>query len=172
VIDAGAVGLNLEDGTHDPRHPLADLTLQIEKIKAVCETAQRAGVPLVINARTDVYLREVGEPGSRYKEALRRLSAFRDAGADCLFVPGLRDPETIGKMVRELNFPVNILVGPGSPTIPELQKLGVARVSLGSSTMRATLGLAQRIAKELQTSGTYQMLEGAPTHAEVSRMLE
>jgi 2-methylisocitrate lyase-like PEP mutase family enzyme len=172
VIEAGAVGLNLEDGTQDPQHPLANLTLQIEKIKAVWEAAQRVEVPLVINARTDVYLREVGEPGSRYKEAVRRLSAFRDAGADCLFVPGLRDPETIGKIIRELDFPVNILVGPGSPSIPELQKLGVARVSLGSSAMRATLGLARQIAKELQTSGTYQTLEGAPPHGEVNKLLE
>ena len=172
VIDAGAVGLNLEDVTGDAKHPLVELPLQLEKITAVREAAKRAGVSLVLNARTDVYLLGVGEPGSRYAEAIRRLAAFRDAGADCLFVPGLRDAETIGQLVRELQFPVNILGGPGSPWIPDLQKLGVARVSLGSSPMRAALGLARGIAEELQTSGTYRTREGAPSHAEVNRMLE
>lgn len=171
VIEAGAVGLNLEDATGDPEHPLSELSLQLEKIGAVREVAEGAGVPLVLNARTDVYLLQVGEPDTRYGETVRRLAAFRDAGADCLFVPGLRDPGTIGQLVQELQFPVNILGGPGSPSIPELQRLGVARVSLGSSPMRATLGLAQRIAEELQTSGTYRTLEGAPSHAEVNRML-
>ncbi len=172
VIEAGAVGLNLEDATGDREHPLCALSLQLEKIVAVREAAQRAGVPLVLNARTDVYLLEVGKPITRFGETIRRLAAFRDAGVDCLFTPGLRDPETIGQLVQELRFPVNILAGPGSPSIPDLQKLGVARVSLGSSPMRAALGLARRIAEELQTSGTYRMLDGAPSHAEVNRMLE
>jgi 2-methylisocitrate lyase-like PEP mutase family enzyme len=172
VIEAGAVGLNLEDGTDDSARPLSELSLQLEKIAAVREAAATAGVPLVLNARTDVYLLQVDEPEHRYAETLRRLAAFRDAGADCLFAPGLREPEIIKQLVRELQFPVNILGGPGSPSIPELQKLGVARVSLGSSPMRATLGLARRIAEELQTSGTYRRLEGAPSHAEVNRMLE
>jgi 2-methylisocitrate lyase-like PEP mutase family enzyme len=171
VIEAGAVGLNLEDGTGDQRHPLAELPLQIEKIAAMRQAAQIAGVGLVLNARTDVYLRGVGEAGNRYEETVHRLAGFRDAGADCLFVPGLGDIKTIERLVRELQFPINILGGPGSPSIPELQRVGVARVSLGSSPMRATLGLARRIADELRTSGTYRELEGAPPHGEVNRML-
>ena len=171
VIEAGAVGLNLEDVAGGPQKQLADLLLQLEKITAVRETAQTLGVPLVLNARTDVYLLEVGKPESRHDEAIRRLAAFRDAGADCLFIPGLRDLETIARLVRELGHPVNILAGPGSPSIPELQKIGVARVSLGSSAMRATLGLASRIAQEVLSTGTYESLEGAPSHAEVNRMM-
>jgi 2-methylisocitrate lyase-like PEP mutase family enzyme len=171
VIEAGAVGLNLEDVAGGPQKQLADLSLQLEKITAVRETGQSLGVPLVLNARTDVYLLEVGKPESRYDEAIRRLAAFRDAGADCLFIPGLRDLETIAHLVRELGHPVNILAGPESPSIPELQKIGVARVSLGSSAMRATLGLARRIAHEVLTTGTYESLEGAPSHAEVNRMM-
>jgi len=171
VIDAGAVGLNLEDSTDDPRNPLVDLSLQVEKIAAVWETAQKARVPHVLNARTDVFLFEVGPPENRYAETVKRLTAFRDAGADCLFVPGLRDPSVIGRLVQELGHPVNILAGPGSPPIPELQKLGVARVSMGSSTMRATLGLLRRIVEELKTTGTYQTLEGAPSHDEMNRLL-
>jgi 2-methylisocitrate lyase-like PEP mutase family enzyme len=172
VVEAGAVGLNLEDGTGDPKVPLTDLPLQIEKIIAARETSLRAGVSLVLNARTDVYLREFGEPNSRYGETIRRLVAFRDAGADCLFVPGLRDASTIARLVGELRYPMNILAGPGSPSIPELAKIGVARVSLGSSPMRATLGLARRIAQELLSLGTYRSLEGGPSHTEINRMLE
>jgi 2-methylisocitrate lyase-like PEP mutase family enzyme len=171
VIEAGAVGLNLEDVAGGPQKQLVDLSLQLEKIMAVRETAQTSGVPLVLNARTDVYLLEVGKLESRYDEAVRRLAAFRDASADCLFIPGLRDLETIARLVRELGHPVNILAGPGSPSIPQLQKIGVARVSLGSSAMRATLGLAQRIAQEVLNGGTYESLEGAPSHAEVNRMM-
>jgi len=171
VIEAGGVGINLEDATHSSQMHLADLSLQLEKIIAVRETGQSLSVPLVLNARTDVYLLEVGKPESRYDEAIRRLAAFRDAGADCLFIPGLRDLETIARLVRELEHPVNILAGPGSPSIPELQKIGVARVSLGSSAMRATLGLARRIAQEVLTTSTYESLEGAPSHAEVNRMM-
>jgi len=170
AIEVGAVGLNLEDGGDNPEHPLAELSLQLEKIAAVRETARNMGVPLVLNARTDIYLLEVGEPESRYDETVRRLAAFRDAGADCLFAPGLRDTIVISRLVRDLQHPVNILAGPGSPSIPELQTVGVARVSLGSSPIRATLGLARRIAQELQTTGTYHSLEGGPPHAEMNRL--
>jgi 2-methylisocitrate lyase-like PEP mutase family enzyme len=169
VIEAGAVGLNLEDHTDDRQ--LVDLPLQLEKIAAVRETSRKMGIPLVLNARTDVYLLEVGQPESRFGETVKRLAAFREAGADCLFAPGIRSLEVISRLVRELQHPVNILAGPGSPSIPELQKSGVARVSLGSSVMRATLGLVLRIAQELQTSGTYNSLDGAPAHTEVNKLL-
>jgi 2-methylisocitrate lyase-like PEP mutase family enzyme len=166
VLAAGAVGMNLEDATGDPKQPLFDLKLQVERVKAVKE------LPIVLNARSDVYLLEVGSPEKRYDEALRRLAAFRDAGADCVFVPGLRDASTIGRLVKDLQCPVNILAGPGSPSVPELQKLGVVRVSVGSAAMRATLGLLRRIAKELKSAGTYSTLEGGISFADVNRMME
>src|SRR6202008_723316 len=97
VIEVGAVGMNFEDATGDADHPLTELTLQLERIRAIRETAASLGVPIGLNARTDVYLLQVGEPGTRYDEAVRRLSAFHDAGADCVFVPGVREPETIGR---------------------------------------------------------------------------
>ncbi|GAC1435832.1 MAG: isocitrate lyase/phosphoenolpyruvate mutase family protein [Terriglobales bacterium] len=171
VIEAGAVGMNLEDATDDAEHPLLDLSLQLEKIAAVREASQAAGVPVVLNARTDVYLLEVGQPNARYDTALKRLAAFRDAGADCLFVPGVRGTDTIKRFVNDLHHPINILAGPGSPSVPELQKLGVARASLGSGPMRAALGFLSRMAKELQTTGTYGSMEEAPSHAEINRML-
>ena len=171
VIEAGAVGMNLEDATGDPNHPLTDVLLQGERVRAVRAAALKTGVLLVLNARTDVYLAEVGPPETRYDEVVRRLMAYRDAGADCVFVPGLRDTETIGRLVKDVKCPLNILVGPGSPTVPDLEKLGVARLSVGSSAMRATLGLLRRIAEELRGSGTYSTFEGGIAYSDVNKML-
>jgi len=172
VIEAGAIGVNFEDSIDDPAHPLLDLSLQIERIHAIREAALKSGVLLVLNARTDTYLLEVGPPEKRYDDTVRRLAAFRDAGADCVFAPGLKDAQTIRRLVADVKCPLNILAGPGSPTINELEQLGVARVSLGSSTMRATLGLLKRAAKELLNQGTYSSLEDAPSHAEMNRLME
>jgi 2-methylisocitrate lyase-like PEP mutase family enzyme len=166
VLAAGAIGMNLEDSTRDPLRPLFELSLQVERVKAVREE------PIVLNARTDVYLLEVGASDKRYDETLRRLAAFRDAGADCVFAPGLRDAATIARLVKDLQCPVNILAGPGFPPVPELQKLGVARVSVGSGAMRATLGLLRRIAEELRSAGTYATLDGAIPFADVNGMME
>jgi len=171
VIQAGAIGMNFEDATGDPEHPLTDLSLQLDRIHAIRETAATLAVPLVLNARTDVYLLQGGEPDKRYDEVLRRLAAFRDAGADCVFVPGIRDAETIKRVVADLNCPVNILAVPGSPSVRELVALGVKRISLGSGPMRAAMGLLRRVAEELKTAGTYQQMEGAPSHAEMNRMM-
>ncbi len=172
AIEAGAVGINLEDSTGNAASPLVDLSLQLEKIRAVREAAIKTGVLLLLNARTDVYLAQVGEERTRYDETVRRLVAFRDAGAECVFAPGLRDAQIIRRLVKDVQCPLNILAGPGSLPIPELEALGVARVSLGSATMRATLGLLQRMADELKSSGTYSAMEGAPTHAQVNALLE
>jgi 2-methylisocitrate lyase-like PEP mutase family enzyme len=171
VIEAGAVGMNLEDSSDESDATLVDPSLAVEKIRAARQAASRARVPLVINARTDVYLNQVGAPETRYDHALRRAAAFRDAGADCIFLPGVKDPGVIQRFVRDLQFPINILAGPGFPTIAELQRLGVARVSLGSKPMLAGLGALRRLLQELQQSGTYTALEGAVTYAEMQKLL-
>jgi 2-methylisocitrate lyase-like PEP mutase family enzyme len=171
VIATGAIGMNFEDATGDPSHPLTDLPLQLERIHAIRETVTKLTVLLVLNARTDVYLLQVGEPATRYGEAVRRLAAYRDAGADCVFVPGVRDAETIKRIVADLNCPVNILAVPGSPSISELSQMGVKRISLGSGPMRAAIGLLRRVAEELMTSGTYHQMEGAPSHAEMNQLM-
>jgi 2-methylisocitrate lyase-like PEP mutase family enzyme len=171
VIEAGAVGMNFEDATGDSGYPLTELPLQLERIRAIREAAAGLGVPLVLNARTDVYLLQVGEPETRYDEAMRRLAAYRDAGADCVFVPGLRDLPTIKRIVEDLRCPVNILGVPGSPSVNELVEVGVKRISLGSGPMRASLGLLRRVAEELKTAGTYHQMEGAPSHAEMNQLM-
>lgn len=171
VIFGGAVGMNFEDATGDPGHPLADLPLQVERIRAIREAAKKFDVALVLNARTDVYLAQVGEPGRRYDETVRRLSAFRDAGADCVFAPGVRDLETIGRLVKDLRCPLNILAVPGGPAVAELAALGVKRISLGSGPMRAAMGSLRRLAEEVKTKGTWSAMEGAPPHAEMNELM-
>jgi 2-methylisocitrate lyase-like PEP mutase family enzyme len=166
------VGLNLEDGTGDPDHLLEDIAVQTAKIRAMREVATAAGVPLVINARTDVYWLAAGDAAGRFATAVERLRAYRAAGANCLFVPGVADAETIGRLVRAIDAPLNVLAGAGTPPIAELGRLGVKRVSVGSAPMRATLGLVQRIAEELLRQGTYtSMLADSIPYAEVNALL-
>ena len=172
VIAAGAVGMNLEDAPADG-DGLFDVALQAERVRAARESAESAGVPLVINARTDVFLASIGAPETRLSHAVRRLNAYRAAGADCLFAPGVTDRGTIATLVREVGGPLNVLAGPGCPPVPELEALGVRRLSLGSGVIRATLGLVRRIAGELLGPGTFTTLLGeqVPPHAEVNRLL-
>ena len=171
VIEAGAVGMNFEDATGNPARPLFALEEQVERIHAIREQSKSLGVPLVVNARTDVYLLQIGEASTRYGEALRRLSAYRDAGADCLFVPGIVDLATIRQFVADLKCPVNVLAVPNSPSVRELKEAGVRRISLGSGPMRAAMGLLRRLATEVSIDGTYSILRDAPSHAEMNKLM-
>ena len=168
LIATGAVGLNIEDAPVNAAGVLADAGRQVELLQAIRETA---AVALVINARTDVYLNQIGPPETRFAETVRRANAYMKAGADCVFVPGVRDRETIRNLAREIHGPVNILAGAGVPPVRELAELGVRRVSVGSGPMRATLGLIQRIARELKEEGTYEgFTEGALPYPELERL--
>jgi 2-methylisocitrate lyase-like PEP mutase family enzyme len=172
VVAAGAVGMNLEDVTGSEPRSLVDLELQLKKIHTTREVATTLGVPLVLNARTDIYLMPSSPAETRFQHTVERLRAYRQAGADCLFAPGLRDAETIAKLVKALEAPVNILITTGAPPVRELEKMGVARASTGSGVMRASLGLVRRVGKELLEAGTYSaLLEGAVPLAEVNQML-
>lgn len=158
LVTAGAVGLNVEDVTGDTEDTQVPVPLQVEKIRAIRETSASLGVPLVINARTDVYLMSIGDLATRFDRTVERLRAYRQAGADCLFAPGIQDRETIAKLVKAVAAPVNVLVTNGSPSLADLEKMGVARASVGSGLMRATLGLVRRIGKELKENGSYASL--------------
>jgi 2-methylisocitrate lyase-like PEP mutase family enzyme len=154
VIAAGAVGINIEDcvpGVAD----LEPVSLQTDKIAVIAKAAAKSGVRVVINARTDVFLRAIGAPEARLGVAIERGKAFLAAGADCVFVPGVRDRDTIAALVTGIGGPVNVLAVSGSPPIHELEALGVARVSLGSGPHRAALALMRDVARELKASGTY-----------------
>jgi 2-methylisocitrate lyase-like PEP mutase family enzyme len=173
VINAGAIGFNLEDATGDPRQPLFALEQQIERIRAAREAADNMSVRVVINARTDVYLAKAGEPASRFAESVRRLDAYRQAGADCLFVPGVTDMPTLTQLVRSVAGPLNVLAGPGMPAVAELQRIGIARLSVGSAIMRATLALARDAADELLQKGTYNtFLDRNIPYSEVNELMK
>ena len=172
IVAAGAVGLNLEDVTGDTEKSQVDTALQVEKVRTIREVTASLGVSLVINARTDVYLMPIGPEATRFERTVERLRAYRAAGADCVFAPGVKERPLIEKLVKAVAAPLNILVTPGCPSIPELEKLGVARASIGSGVMRSALGLVRRIGKELLETGTYaSAFEGAIQFAEVNALL-
>jgi 2-methylisocitrate lyase-like PEP mutase family enzyme len=154
VIAAGAVGINIEDYMSGAAL-LEPIDHQVGKITAVVKAAAKAGVRVVVNARTDVFLRQVGEASGRLDATVERGRAYRAAGADCVFVPGVTDPQTIRDLVAGIGGPINVLAVAGTPPVAELEKLGVARVSVGSGPMRASIALLHDIAQELKTRGTY-----------------
>jgi 2-methylisocitrate lyase-like PEP mutase family enzyme len=167
LVEAGAVGMNLEDATGDTTRSLVDLNTQVQLIERI-----RSKTGLVINARTDIYaLMGASDPSTRIERTVERLNTYWEAGADCLFAPGPRDAETIASLVRAVNGPLNIIATVGSPPVAELERLGVRRVSVGSGPMRAAMGLMQRIAKELKEQGTYSaMTEGAMSYADANHL--
>jgi 2-methylisocitrate lyase-like PEP mutase family enzyme len=168
VIAAGAVGINLEDHLADGS--LFEPKAQMARIQAARAAAQEEGLAdFVINLRTDVYLFGIGEPADRKGMTLSRGLDYAEAGADCLFVPGVSDTALIAELVREMPIPINVLVGPGSPPISELAAAGVKRISLGSSISVAAYSLAERAAVEALTTGTYGALEGAADYGAINQ---
>jgi 2-methylisocitrate lyase-like PEP mutase family enzyme len=165
VIDAGAVGVNLEDGSLS-----ADEHAQ--RVAAAREAADQAGVALYVNARTDVYLRGIGDPEGRLDLAIQRAAAYRAAGADGIFVPGVVDPDIVKALVAAIDVPLNVMAGAGAPPIPELAALGVARISVGPSLAEAAYATARRSAVELLTTGTYDALAGALSYGELNALMD
>lgn len=172
VIDAGAVGINLEDQLHGATASLYDLDTAVQRVRTAREAADSAGVPLVINARTDVYLLGVGDPDSRFDHAVRRANAYRKAGADCLFIPALVRRADIERIVPALDGPLNLLAFPGIPAIADLESLGVARLSVGTRLTLAAMSSLQKTVSELLRTGAYDsILDGATTFAEANRLM-
>ncbi|HEY0218132.1 MAG TPA: isocitrate lyase/phosphoenolpyruvate mutase family protein [Cellulomonas sp.] len=164
VLDAGAVGINLEDGERDAAETAA-------RVAAARRAADRAGVPLFVNARTDVYLRGIGPEEGRLDEAVARAARYVDAGADGIFVPGTHDLAVIAELAERIGVPVNVLVGAGAPSVADLAARGVARVSLGSSVALAAYAAARRAARELFGSGTYDSVAGGLGYGDLDGLL-
>ncbi|MEV0803944.1 isocitrate lyase/phosphoenolpyruvate mutase family protein [Kribbella sp. NPDC050281] len=158
VIEAGAVGINLEDSSGGS---LIDPALQAERIAA----ARAIDRELVINARTDTYLFGDGSG------TIERAKLYAEAGADVLFVPGVVDAATIRELVAASPLPLNVMVGPGAPTVAELTALGVTRISVGPAITAGAYGLATAAAKELLTSGTYEALSTAAEFGKLNSLL-
>src|SRR6266853_5199850 len=172
VIAAGAIGMNLEDVTGEDESSQVDTAQQGEKIRAIRAISSSLGVSMVLNARTDIYLMPIGEAATRFERTVERLRAYHQAGADCVFAPGVSSRDTIAKLVKAIAAPLNILISPTCPSLTEMEKIGVARVSAGSAVMRATLGLVRRIGREWMEAGTCPSLfDGAIPFADVNRMM-
>ncbi|HET9791590.1 MAG TPA: isocitrate lyase/phosphoenolpyruvate mutase family protein [Candidatus Angelobacter sp.] len=175
VIKAGAVGVNLEDLVpNGERHAtLFSIADQVQRIKTARAAGEKLGIHLVINARTDAFWQAGAEPSAAMANTLERGHAYLSAGADCIFVPGMRDPNKIKAVVEAWKAPVNILAGPGVPSITELGKLGVKRVSFGSGPMRAAMGALRKITREALASGTYAaMAELAIAYDDMNGLFE
>ena len=162
IIATGIVGINIEDSI-DMSPVLIDEMEFCERISAIRSLSDSLGFHLVINARTDSFYTSSVTPQEKLSESIKRGNKYREAGADCIFVQPVWEKETISTLVKEINAPINILANPSigagmAPTIRELQDLGVARVSLGSSLMKATLALIKKVADELSEKGTYNLL--------------
>ena len=170
ILKTGAVGINIEDFAHATKK-LYPMERQIENVKAIRKLAETSRVPLVINARTDALRFAEGDEEARVKEAIRRATAYRDAGADCVYPMGLIDATSIARFVKALDFPINVMVRKGLPPVSELQRLGVARVSFGPTASYAAMGLLKRAAKEVLEKGTYEnLVEGAITFDELNAL--
>jgi 2-methylisocitrate lyase-like PEP mutase family enzyme len=162
IIATGIVGINIEDSI-DLNPTLIDELEFCERISAIRALSDSMGFHLVINARTDSFYTSLGSPRDKLFESIKRGNKYREAGADCIFIQPVWERETISTLVKEINAPINILSNPamggGSPlSVSELQDLGVARLSLGSGLMKATLALIKKVADELSEKGTYKIL--------------
>jgi 2-methylisocitrate lyase-like PEP mutase family enzyme len=167
IIATGIVGINIED-SNNLNPVLTDVMEFCERISAIRALSDSLGFHLVINARNDTFYTSSGTTLEKLSEAIRRGNKYREAGADCIFVQPVWERETISTLVKEINAPVNILANPSNgaglpPSVRELQDLGVARLSLGSSVMKATLALIKKIAGELSEKGNYNILKDSFT---------
>jgi 2-methylisocitrate lyase-like PEP mutase family enzyme len=157
VVAAGAVGVNVEDGFR----PVEEQSARLAAARAA------GGDALFINARIDEYLLGGGD----FDAAVARAHAYLAAGVDGIFVPGVVDPATIEELVAKIPAPLNVLVGPGAPKVPELARLGVARVSLGSGVASAAYAVMRRAAHETLTAGTYASLSDEIPYGELNSLL-
>ena len=146
LVDAGVAGINIEDGRDDP-------SLLAAKIAAIRDAAARGGVDVFVNARTDVFLAALVEPAEQLGETRRRAATYAEAGADGLFVPGLRAACDIAAVVEGLAPPLNVMAWGGLPAAAELGRLGVRRLSAGSAIPQVALAAAERAARHFLDTG-------------------
>lgn len=169
ICATGVAGAGIEDYTGDKNNPLYDVGLATERIRAAKESVSDIGYPFTITARAECYL--TGHPYP-FKESVNRVNRYREAGADCLFVPGIKDIKTIQGLVREVDGPINVVMGlSGAPvSLAQLKAAGVRRVSIGGSLARATFGLIRNAAKEMLEKGTFEFSKQQIPDAELCQL--
>ena len=172
TLAAGAVGVNLEDGLDHAAGILRDLDLATECIAAARGAGEAAGVPLVINARTDVYFDRGATADEKFKEAVRRANAYLEAGADCAFVIAVAEAAAIDELAREIDGPVNIIAGSGGLDLNGLADLGVKRISLAGGMKRTVFGVLRDALEEIRDAGTLGFLKDGMAHPELDKLFE
>ena len=162
IIAAGAVGLNLEDQKGGELREISDAAA---RISAAREAARSIRVPIVINARTDVYHVKDEPDGGRFAETIHRAKAYQAAGADCIFVFGVSDVQAIAGLVAAIDLPVNIVGRAGLPKLSELAKIGVGRITIASSMALYSFGCVHNAAARLFETGEFELPKGSMTRA-------
>lgn len=166
LLEAGAVGFNIEDGRQDKT--LDELPVFLEKIKALAELKKEYDIDFVINARTCTYWHNIGDEEYKLQVALERGKAFKEAGADCVFYPGAVPLESIKILVKEVGAPINILLTPATSDLDALREAGVRRLSIGSGPARSAYNHVVAMAEELQKGNTERILKHPFVYAEAN----
>ena len=171
LVGAGVAGMNLEDSIAKGGSGLVELGQQLEKITAVMDAKRELGSEFFLNARVDSFHVITNDPRKALDEAIRRGNAYAEAGGDCIFYLGLHSAETIGIVAKEVKAPVSILAGPQSPSVSQLQDLGVARVSYGSGFMKAAITGSKKLAQEILEKGTCSLLKDGVQTPEINALV-
>lgn len=167
-VATGVAGLSIEDSTGDPARPLYESRLAVERVRSARAAIDASGIPVVLTGRCEAWL--VGHPDAR-RVALERLVAYTDAGADCLYAPGVRDPEEIAAIVKAVSpKPVNVLMSAPHPvlSVSRLADLGVRRISVGSALARVAWGAFIRAARSISETGSFDALGDAVPFADLN----
>ncbi len=170
ALEAGAVGVNIEDGDKSGPRRLHDFNLSVMRVRAARKAADDFGIPAVINARTDGYM--LGSDEDMFDETVKRGNAYLEAGDDCDFVIGVRESDLIGRFADAIKGPMNVLAGPGTPPVSKLEEMGVRRVTVGGNIAKAAYTIVKNAAEELHTSGTYEFAAGAYSQPEMHRIIK
>jgi 2-methylisocitrate lyase-like PEP mutase family enzyme len=171
LVGAGVAGMNLEDSLAKSRGGLAELPQQLRKIQSVMDTKRELGSEFFLNARVDSFHVITDDPKRALDEAIRRGNAYAEAGGDCIFYLNLHSAAIIGTVAKEVKAPISILAGPQSPSVSELQDLGVARVSYGSGFMKAAISGTKRLAQEILEKGTCSLLKDGMQTPEINALV-
>ncbi len=171
LVAAGVAGMNLEDSIAKGGSGLVELGQQLEKITAVMDAKRELGSEFFLNARVDSFHVMTSDPKKALDEAIRRGNAYAEAGGDCIFYLNLHSAETIGIVAKEVKAPVSILAGPQSPSVSQLQDLGMARVSYGSGFMKAAITGTKKLAQEILEKGTCSLLKDGVQTPEINALV-
>lgn len=170
LVEHGVAGMNLEDSVAKGGSGLVELPQQLRKIKSVMDTKRELSSEFFLNARVDAFHVILDDPKKALDEAIERGNAYAKAGGDCIFYLNLHDAKTIGTVAKEVKGPVSILAGPQSPSVNQLQDLGVARVSYGSGFLKAAISGVKRMAEEILSGGTVDILKQGMQTPEINAL--